>query len=315
MKNKNLLIYIIMGIALATLIYFLLGAQPTNENNVPPDTKMEYHFPFSLKQPDQTFSLPDYLREVSGLCYYDANEILCVQDESAIIYKFNLKKGEVTKKYNYKKNGDFEGIAVTGKTAWLLESDGTLYKIDDFKEKNFRLEKIKTALSSKNDCEGLCYDPKSNSLLIACKGSPSIDEKDKTDSYKAIYRFDLKKMKLIKKPYLLIDLKQIKNIEEGSKYDKISHKITSFVDESGDIRFQPSGIAIHPINKQLFVIASVGSSLVVFDKKSAIVCIKKLNKKTFRQPEGICFDLNGKLFIANEGDGGKAKLYKFVPEK
>ncbi len=42
-----------------------------------------------------------------------------------------------------------------------------------------------------------------------------------------------------------------------------------------------------------------------------MLTIKQLDKKTFRQPEGICFDPEGNLFISNEGQGGKANILIF----
>jgi len=157
----------------------------------------------------------------------------------------------------------------------------------------------------------LCYDSISNSLLIACKGVPYIDKNESFEGFKAIYQFNLSEGILEKKPFLLINLDQILDINKLSSYEKVSFKIAKVFNNSGDIRFQPSGIAIHPFSGHIYVIASVGKSLIVLDRKGNIKLIKKLKKSIFQQPEGICFNPKGDLFISNEGKGGKAKILKF----
>jgi uncharacterized protein YjiK len=140
---------------------------------------------------------------------------------------------------------------------------------------------------------------------------PHINKNKSFEGFKAIYKFNLLEEKLENKPFLLIDLNQILDINKLSSYEKVSFKIAGVFNDSGDIRFQPSGIAIHPFSGHIYIIASVGKSLIVFDRKGNIRAIKKLNKKLFQQPEGICFGPNGDLFISNEGKGGKATILKF----
>ena len=43
----------------------------------------------------------------------------------------------------------------------------------------------------------MAYDPLSNTLLIACKGSPSIEKENLYTGYKAVYTFNLEKEELI----------------------------------------------------------------------------------------------------------------------
>jgi hypothetical protein len=39
--------------------------------------------------------------------------------------------------------------------------------------------------------------------------------------------------------------------------------------------------------------------------------IKTLDKRIFRQPEGISFSSGGDLYISNEGDNGRGNILKF----
>ena len=60
-------------------------------------------------------------------------------------------------------------------------------------------------MGADNDVEGLCYDPKNNSLLLACKGNPG----KKYKGNRAVYEFSLDRKKLNKKPKFLLPVKEI----------------------------------------------------------------------------------------------------------
>jgi uncharacterized protein YjiK len=274
-----------------------------------------YIFPYNLNNPNKIYSLPEYLNEISGLSYYKNNKIVCVQDEKGKLIEFDLKNNEIDEKHDFGKDGDFEGIEIARKKVYVLRSDGKIYAIKNFNKKDSKKKEYNTPLSVKNDCEGLGYDSISNSLLIACKGSPSINDENKYTGKKAIYQFDLEEKALNTTPFLLIDLDEVLNLENKNAYEKLSYKLAKEIDPSGDVRFQPSGIAVNPHTQNIYIIASVGNSLIVFNRSGDILKIEKLNKKLFRQPEGICFKPNGDLLISNEGDGGKAKILVFKFQK
>lgn len=274
----------------------------------------EYSFSYNLDYPDKTYKLPDNLNEISGLSYYKKNKLLCVQDEKATIFVYDTRDKKVKDKYKFGKDGDFEGVELVDKKVYVLRSDGKIYKVKNFKEKDYQKKDYNTELDVSNDCEGLCFDSISNSLLIACKGKPYIDKEKMYNDSKAIYSFDMDKKELKDTPFILINLNVLLNLEDLSKYERLSQKLASGIDESGDIRFQPSGIAVHPITGNIYVIASVGQKLIVLNRKGNILTIQDLNKKIFRQPEGICFKPNGNLYISNEADGGKAKIHYFKYE-
>ncbi len=271
-------------------------------------------FPYDLQNPDTIYKLPAYLEEISGISCFKNNKIACVQDEHATIYIFNTKKGKVTSKIDFGKNGDYEDIAVVENDAYVLRSDGTLFKVESFEEsKKIKAIKIKTPLNSKNDTEGLVFDKKTNSLLIACKASASIDEEEQYNGYKSIYKFDLKKSKLNVKPFLLIDLRITDSIKDKGRIEKFSietaKKLNLLKDSSS---FHPSGIAIHPFNNNLYIISSVEKLLIVMDKTGRVINIIKLNNRLFNQPEGISFSKSGDLFISNEKKHTGGNVLKFI---
>jgi uncharacterized protein YjiK len=277
-------------------------------------TSEDYSFPYSLNDPDKKYKLPDYLEEVSGLSWYRKGRLACVQDEKANIYVLELGKKLKISKIDFGKDGDFEDISIVDKTAYVLRNDGEIFRVRDFDKEDFKVKKFKTALSEKNDTEGMAYDVLTHSLLIACKGSPSIDKDDDLSGNRAIYRFDLGKNELIKEPHFLINLKELDNYRDESSFIKFSRQLAKTLRlVESETSFRPSGIAIHPEYGDIYLISSVGKLLIVMDRRGKILDIHNLDPNLFRQPEGICFSPSGNLYISNEGQGGKGYILKFKP--
>lgn len=246
--------------------------------------------PYSFDNPDKVDKLPKKLSEISGLSYVSPGILACINDEKGSIYTFNIEDGDLEEKYAFGKSGDYEGIEIIDETAYILRSDGTLFKVKNPFLPDAKTSKIKTPLGEKNDAEGLAYYPAKKWLLIACKKRAGIEEKMK--GTRSIYVYNLKKKKLKNKPWISISLEEL-----GKKRHY-----------SG---FEPSGIAVHPITNDLYVIAAAGQALIILDKKGKIKYFVKLPRKVYRQPEGICFAPDGTLFISNEGAGGKATILTF----
>ena len=271
-------------------------------------------FEYDLEDPDEKYKLPSFLEEISGLSYYGKGKIACVQDEKANIYILNLDKEEITKKYNFGEDADYEDIVVSGKTAYVLRNNGHIYRIDNFKKKERSIKKYNTPLKERNDTEGMAYDALSNALLIACKGSPSLDKEDRYPGYKAIYRFDLGEEELIETPHFLIDLERLDSYIDQNVFTRLSIKVAKRLRLiESETSFQPSGIAIHPLYGEIYIISSVGKLLIVLNRRGKVLDVKELDPKIFRQPEGICFSPSGDLFISSEGQGGKGYILKFNP--
>ncbi len=248
-------------------------------------------FPYQLDQPDQHFELDDELEEISGLSYFAPNLIACVQDEEGEIYIYDLKDKEITARYKFAEDGDYEGIEMVGDTAYVLRSDGTIFEVSNFKAGNPSTQIWRTFLDEDNDTEGLAYHPAQNTLWIACKGEAVDKNSDK--NRKAIYTFDLNQHELQAPARIIIQEK----------------KLEDFADEKLD--FHPSALAWHPSGQQLYILASKGQQLVVLDNNGTILHVKELDKDHFGQPEGICFDPAGNLYISNEKNEEDANILRF----
>ena len=273
----------------------------------------EDNFAYNLKAPSNIYYLPNNLKEISGISFYKKNQIVCVNDEKANIYTFDTEKREVISKYDFGKKGDYEDIAVVEDDVFILRSDGTLFKVENFESSQRKTTKIKTFLTKKNNTEGLFFDENTNSLLIACKDSPLINKNKRFKGFKAIYRFDLNTHTLIEKPEYLVNFSKIDSLKVTGSVQKLFINAAKHLKFVGDgNRFHPSGLAIHPIAKdKIYIISSLGKWLVVMTLEGKIIDIVELDKRIFSQPEGICFSENGDLFISNEGKNGKANILRF----
>lgn len=276
----------------------------STDNSIAPD--------YQLDHPDTVWQLPAELREISGLAIFNETTIAAVQDEDGRIYLLDNTVGEIISIHDFGSKGDYEGIAMVDSTAWVLKSNGNLYRVENFRQHHPVVTSYKTPLTSANNAEGLAYDQETHSLLIACKGKPNLEKGEKYKGFKAIYSFDLDELRLRTTPAYLIDLSVIEAFRASGAIREFYIKATK---KSGLISdalfFEPSGIAIHPQNNHLYVISHTAKLLLVISREGNIAAIKMLPPAIFNQPEGICFKQDGTMYISNEGGKGSASILRF----
>lgn len=271
------------------------------------------HMPYKLNRPSRSYVLDKQLREISGLAYLSKNKLLCINDEQGSIFEFDLIKKAISKKFKFAKKGDYEGVEYMGDECVVLRSDGKLYFFKNNKGLKAESVKVKTGLSHRHDTEGLAYDSSSQTLLIACKGLPHVDSIYKDQ--RAIYQYSIVDSVLNPKPIFLIDQNKLGKILELDDLTKFSNRILESINSSaGRSIFQPSGIAIHPISKNIYVIGSVGKLLLILNPNGKLLAVSKLKRKIFTQPEGICFAPDGTLYISTEGKVRQGRIYQFKYE-
>lgn len=252
--------------------------------------------PYNLDAPTQIIKLEeDALREISGLGPTSAPGIfVAIGDERGEIFLLDANDGgKVIKRTLFKDKGDFESVEMVGKEIWAVKSNGDVYEVNNWDSEAPLVSEYKTALKKHNDIEGLCYDPARNALLLACKEDPdSMNTRD-------IYAFNLSTKSLDEKPVYAL------HPEEVNRY-------VAYGEEERHQFFSPSGIAIHPITGEIYLISTALKRLVVLDYKSGnIKAVHRLDKQIMPQPEGISFDSTGNLFLSSEGKGWEGMLYRF----
>ncbi|GAB3901381.1 hypothetical protein GCM10028803_25950 [Larkinella knui] len=241
-----------------------------------------HSFAYDLKTPSRRFTLPPDLQEISGLSYYKTNQLLCVQDEKAVAYIYDLKKSEVADSSVFGGYGDFEGIEWADNEIYTLKSNGDLYHFKPFSK---QIAQLSTDLPAKVEVEGLAYDAQTNRLMIAVKEGGKKGEK-------VVYMYDIK----TKVVYKGLTIKDEVLAEAGVAVHK----------------FKPSGLAVHPKTGDIYFLTSIGKQVVVLNRKGQVTATQSLDPALFRQPEGICFSPDGTLYIASEGDGKAGYILEFA---
>lgn len=250
------------------------------------ETTTALTLPYDFENPSQKITLPKSLKEISGLSFYKNNQLACINDEEGKVFIFDLAKKEITQKIPFGKSGDYEGVEVVGNEVFVLRSDGLIksFKIGEPYERE-----IDCSDPDVVEYEGLSYDPTTGNLLLAAK-----ERIKEVDSKKMIYAYDFKR-KILFKSIAIPDEK--------------------LIGKDGKKTFRPSGIAIHPITQQVFIIASQGKKLLILSKNGAKEALVDLNSNLYKQPEGICFTPNGNLYISSEGAGGDGYILAFDYKK
>jgi uncharacterized protein YjiK len=248
---------------------------------------------YRINAPDKVFFLPRILTEISGITLLDSNIMACVQDEKGTVFFYDLNQKDLINHLSFWKKGDYEDILFHNDVIYVVKSNGNLYTIKDYNSSKPVMEKHSTPLCKGNDVEGLTYDDRSGTLWMACKGDAGLCEEK--EGKKAIYAFSLEQHRLIEKAVMEIDVTSL----------------TGEVDPKRLHAFAPSGIAIHPITKEIYIISSVGRLLLIFSPEKKLLQTIPLQHRKMTQPEGICFDKAGNLYISNEGRGGAGNIMYF----
>lgn len=253
---------------------------------------------YDLDHPTARYDLPKALREVSGLTFFRDNQLACVQDEDGDLFLFDLEKEKVTERLHFGPAGDYEGVEYANGNFYVLRGDGLIFVIrpgaDTFRPGGVLFDgtrdvaTLAPALPPGSNVEGLGYDPRTKRLLIALKETP-----DEAKRYVYFYDFGRK----IAWKGLVLSPQKLE--QEANLKGK-------------DALLKPSGVAVHPKTGEMYVLAAEGAKLLVLDRMGIIRSVARLDPKTFRQPEGLCFTPDGTLFIASEGKGEKGYLLKFA---
>lgn len=270
----NILQIFIGLLVLALLVFACLPKKEAKDK--------EYILRYDIGKPNGKMEMPKDLKEISGLSFYKDNQLACVNDEKGTVFIYNLASQEVVETIDIGKNGDYEGIEVVDDEIFIMKSNG---KIKGFKISDGSERKIDCSDNDVKEYEGLGYHPQTRSLLLVTKEK----DKDKNDK-KTIYTYSLSTEKFDK--YLTINEDMIKG-SDGKK------------------TFAPSGIAVHPLTGEIFVISSQGKKLLILSPEGEKNTLIELDPETFVQPEGICFTPKGDLYISSEGTDSNGYILKF----
>lgn len=283
------------------------------DSQISSDTSRQFILPYDLDAPVSVFELDDELKEISGLSVVPGKDLLAaIQDEEGDVYLLDKNTGKLVGQYDFGKDDDYEGVEVVDECFFITKSSGTLFEVQYLGKENQQTEKYNDFLNGDYDVEGLAFDASQQRLLLACKAKAG--DGPQYDFKKAIYAFDLHTKTLLKEPAMLISIEDIQDYLDTSPAIRKLEKILEFFSPNqSKFIFSPSGLAIHPQTGNLYILSTAGNTLVVVNAEGKILHIEKLKKKVHPQAEGICFEPDGTLYIANEADGGVPRIYKYAP--
>jgi len=253
---------------------------------------------YRINQPTRSINLPSYLGEISGLSLSkDDSTLLAIQDEKGLLFFIHKADGRIVNQIKFAGDDDFEGIEVVDSTIYVSNHKGDLYQYPypaEGTQLPEKANKLKTFLKSDDNIEGLGYHPPTHSLLVAAKGSGK-----KRSKKRKVYRFGIVNQKLDSAVFLTLNSEIITDSLGRDKKAPI---------------FSPSAIATHPITGNIYIVSSVASAIIVVDEKGMILYTASLDRSIHRQPEGLVFDGENRLYISNEGRDGLAKVHVFKPQ-
>jgi len=255
---------------------------------------------YHLSEPDKVMVLHSDLDEISGLSYHDG-KLYAVQDEEGAIYTLDPTTGNILDVKKCWKKGDYEGVEVVEGHVYMLKSNGNIYKspLGDLCEA--KTIKIDLGFNKDFNFEGMGYHPIDKTLLIAAKRSEYANEKE-------VYCLPISNMTIVNEPCYIVNDQALQNELMKSKnswMEKMAHKVS--------YSFNPSGIAVHPQNGDIYILSSPVHQLLLLTKDWKFKKILQLDPDLYKQPEAICFDTDLNLYIGNEARKGKPRILKFHP--
>lgn len=232
------------------------------------------------------------LMEISGITFHEENNdtIYAEQDEEGKIFYLDQHTGQYGD-LKFGKPGDYEDISISKDQVILLRSDGTLFGIPlaEVQRRDIRTVNKWEHLLPAGEYEGMYADK--DRVYILCKsGKP-----DKNKEAVSGYVFLLVKGRPEPAGTFSISGKDIARLSASKKH------------------FKPAALAKNQRTREWYILSSVNKMLVITDEHWNVKDVFKLDPKLFVQPEGIAFDSDHTLYIANEGsDVRPGTILKFL---
>jgi hypothetical protein len=243
------------------------------------------------------YEMPAELLEISGIAFNngDNSVIYAEQDEDGHIFYFKPGDKQVSHA-KFAKHGDYEDVAVLGKTAVILRSDGVLFSFPLSELKRGQISSVKefSNLLPAGEYEGLHAD-ETGRLYVLCKQCAD----DKHDEQCSGY---------------ILNIGAGGTVTNAGDFSIDVRKIAALANKK-KLKFHPSALAKNPLTKQWYILSSVNKMLVITDERWNVLQGYPL-PSGFLQPEGMAFDKQGNLYISNEGDkmsNGNILMFKYTP--
>jgi uncharacterized protein YjiK len=243
--------------------------------------------------PTRQWKLPGILREISGLAMTADGRLFAIEDEKALVYELDYSNGSLLSRFSLGGppiKGDFEGIAVAGDGAfYVVTSVGRLFRFaEGGSNEAVRYQSYDLGTRDRCELEGLAYVATRNALALACKRVY-----DGKKRFVRIYFWSIEREELLGEP-MQVDIRSARGLM-GSK------------------RLHVSGIEWEAASDHLVMVAAGERTVIEVNASGELVWAGRLDQRYHRQAEGITFDPDGNLWIADEGGHGAARLAMYAP--
>lgn len=242
--------------------------------------------------------LPSALAEISGLASTPDGRLFAHDDERAVVYELDSGSGEVLKRFSVgtlATPGDFEGIAIAGERFFLTTSEGTLLEFrEGGNNRAVRYRIHDPGIRGRCEMEGLAFDELENELLMPCKTPRTKDLED----HLVVFSVPLSTLEVDPEPRFFVPLEELDSKGLGKN-------------------FHPSSIEIHPDTRSVLLIAAREEAMAELGPGGDVLATKELKRKAHPQPEGVTFLPDGRLVMADEGQGERGTLtwYRLKPQE
>lgn len=243
-------------------------------------------------QPGKTeWIMPKELNEISGIAFIDDHTLACVQDEKGIIFLYDLQNSEIAGKIPFAGKGDYEGIALADKTAYIITGDGILYEVADFRT-DPKVTSYPMNLKAGEESEAVCFDRAGNRLLFALKSHKKYDVNPE------LFAFDLSEKKFLDSAVMKMNLQSL--ILRKKDRDNAKKK------------WEPADLTIDELHEKIYVIDAINGHLMEFSMDGDLQNLRPVDRKKIRHPEGIAISPDGGIFLCNDANNdGKGKIVKW----
>lgn len=240
------------------------------------------NFSYNFLNPEKIIELPEVLLEISGHFLTETGELICIQDESGIVFRFDPEKEAITGMMRFTDSGDFEDITMKNDSVFVLRSDGTIFS---FNYLNFQGQTTMEMIPFNcMNLEGLYYDHIAKKFLAACK------DQDITSNSRMRTIYSFQSGKAQPEIHLKIDQEEIKSL--------LNRNFPGLGDEATVLN--PSALAIHPGNGHMFILSAENNLLAVYEREKLLELIP-LPSNIYYKPEGLAFFPDGRLILSSEG--------------
>jgi uncharacterized protein YjiK len=244
-------------------------------------------------KPDDRWKLPKALNEISGLAT-DRGRLYAQNDEEAVVFQLDPDSHRVVSRFALGQpavRGDFEAIVVAEHRVFLTTSDGDVLVAPIGEDgTSVTYKRYATGLGKRCEIEGLAWDPKTRSLLFACK-TPRV-------------------------PALVGRLTVFAWSPERQDAPTVRLSVPrDQIAGLGDGPIHPSELLRDPTTGHLLLLAARAYALIELSPGGEVLAVAHLKRAWHRQAEGLALAPDGSLLVADEAAGDHPTLTTYRPAR